>query len=129
MIQKPQPIRAELHMLTSQSMKMDHLTAIGLKSLDILECDDRHIVFHMPSVIFTVETLVSLKMRLQFLGVSQSFSATGKVTALKKAEDGSAVFQVQLRQYDRAVWRKFLQAAEGESLRVEQIFTAIKGDV
>lgn len=112
----------------SQFEKNDLLTSLGLSSLDLLECNDRYIVFHMPSAPLATEILVSLRLSLVFAGHKYGFSATGKIIDQKKLDNGSCIYRLQLRQFDKSLWQKFLKASDGESLRVDRIFKAIKGE-
>ena len=129
-MRKTQPIRALLEMISNSQQydKNDILSSLGLPATDLLECSERHIVFHIPTCPLAVEILVNLRLKLLFDGQKHPFAATGKVVALKKMENGAGLYRLQLRQYDMALWRKFLQAADGESLRIEKVFASMKGE-
>lgn len=115
--------------LQIQSMKniateIDLLEGFG--PIDVLEYGETMLVIGFSAPIAR-DVLLSLQCLLSLPGKSTAFPATGKVIACSKTDEGIFRVQLQLRQYDKETWDKFIRLNRDKQDHADRLFSAIKG--
>ncbi|HRO67321.1 MAG TPA: hypothetical protein PL182_07145 [Pseudobdellovibrionaceae bacterium] len=98
----------------------------GVGPLDVLEYGETMLVIGFSAPI-TQDVLFSLQCRLSLAGKTVAFPATGKVILCSKTDEGLFRVQLQLRQYDKETWEKFIRLSRDKQEHADRLFSAIKG--
>jgi hypothetical protein len=77
---------------------------------------------HLP-----IDQLVSISCQIQLSGKIRSFEAIGKVSATMPLSSGSTKIEIHLHQYDKKLWKQFLQDKKEAQNKADDIFNKVKG--
>jgi hypothetical protein len=96
--------------------------------LEAVEYSEKTLVFQFPNIKLNTGNLVSIQCLLQ-MNETIPFPITGKIISCKENEEKTGMrVQIDLRQFDKNLWSKFLKLCEQEQDRADRLFAAIKGD-
>ena len=95
--------------------------------LEMVEWKEHVLVFQSQAKALPGQ-LVALAGKITVGKQSWPFEATGKVTSVAPHLNNLNRFEISLQQFDRAVWRRYLDAISSGQDRVDQIFRGIRGE-
>jgi hypothetical protein len=95
--------------------------------VEAVEFSEKTLVFQLPKGKLTVGALVSLTCSLHFDEILD-FPITGKVQFCDSSAFDLQKVGIELRQYDRELWVRFLKAVAANQTRVDTLLASMKGE-
>ena len=121
------PSGIDLQKVKSLTTDVDLYVARTGPPLEVSEYGDKGLVCLLPRVKVTPGQLVSLDGKMRIGHETLNFSATGKVVRSSEVTETLTRLEIDLHQYEKGQWKKFLGQLTAEQERVTLLFEKIKG--
>lgn len=95
----------------------------------VIECDNHLVTLNIKEAKCALGQLIFLKGKMHFKVKSDvGFSFVGKIIQLLVSDDGSSRMTIKLNQYDKDLWKKFLNQIRRRQASADRVLNIIKGD-
>ncbi len=96
--------------------------------IKILEYGKSSLVFVFPADLQKGHSSLLISGIMTIRGKKNGFEFTGKIETSERMDNATRI-QLNLVQYDRDLWRKFLRQAVSRQNKVDKLLRALKGEV
>jgi len=96
--------------------------------IEILECKAQSLVFQMPSAKIVLGHTLQLQGRMNLNDERVPFPVTGKVASLVELDKSQIRIEVQLIQYEKSLWKRFLKALLESQDHADHLLAVMKGE-
>ena len=118
----------ELTKIKSLTTEIELFSARGGHPLEVSEYGDKNLVCLVPRTFFAPGQLVTLDGKIRIADLSFVFCATGKLVRSLDASENLTRFEIDLNQYDKDQWKKFLDQVNKDQDRVTALLEKMRSD-
>jgi hypothetical protein len=117
-ITKIKNLTTDINMFNSASSDKPQVVSYGID----------HVSFEVDKKTCRKGQLVSIDGIVSIEGKTLDFNASGKISEIHSAEENNVKVVLELHQYDKVVWKKFVDHMKLRQGNIDKIFKSIRED-
>lgn len=107
---------------------IDILPEVPGRFAEVTEYAEQSFVCELPLARIAAGQLVSLTGRYLIEDQEFPFNATGRIEKATDGDGDSVRIEILMRQFDRELWKRFRQTADGAQARLNRLLAAMRGE-
>ena len=121
-------LKIKIASLRSVANNSEILAPENIFTVEATEVNEMSVVLTVGGIRAATGLILAIAGDISIGSKVLKYNFTGKLAEFTKIDEVSSLLRIELLQFDRALWGKFINGSKENQDRADQIFAAIKSD-